>query len=123
MSEFNQSAFLDPNSVDKLEVPPECSCPSCQSGLIRATEWEEVDANTINVTRVCPECDWSNQQDLDINACLRIDAERDRALDEIESDADELAYAIFAEEAEIMIKALQADLIAPEDIIRSSHRS
>jgi hypothetical protein len=90
-------------------------CPECHSDLVQPVEWEEQPGDGWSVELRCPECEWRGggtyaQSDID---------EYDRLLDEgmrsVIDDLRKLTRENMERDLEDLIKALDGDLVLPED--------
>jgi hypothetical protein len=90
-------------------------CPACERDLVNPTGWEEADSSTWAVDLRCPNCGWTGAGTFDDETIERFDRELDRGTDSIRADLAQLTRANMEEATERFAKALEADLILPED--------
>ncbi len=91
------------------------SCTACGSGLVYPTEWEEAGATHWEVTRRCPNCEWTATGTYSQAAVERFDELLDEGTEAVVRDLKRLMHANMEEEIERFVGALDADLIVPED--------
>jgi hypothetical protein len=90
-------------------------CEACSSHLVYPADWEEAGADAWEVTRVCPNCDWSDTATWSQDLLEEYDEELDRGLEELAADLKRLVRANMAEEIDRFVAALDADALLPED--------
>ena len=90
-------------------------CPSCAGDLVYPIDWSESGPSHWDVSRRCPECEWSDTSTFDQDQVERFDAELDRGAEVLLNDLQQLANANMAEDVERFIRALNADFILPSD--------
>ena len=91
-------------------------CPSCGSGLVQPTCWEQTsDRSSWRVWRRCPECEWN----CDAVHCEReiddFDEQLDLGAHELADELKALEHANMAQMTEAFVTALNADLIGADD--------
>ncbi len=96
--------------VDDLHV-----CRECDRTLVYPVEWEEASATHWAVLLRCPNCEWSQIGVYDQPTVDRFDEELDHATEALMRDLKHLTKANMEEEVERFIRALDADVILPED--------
>jgi Zn-finger protein len=97
-------------SPDALHVCPECDC-----ALVYPCDWEEATGDAWNVSRRCPNCEWTHSGVFAQDLLEEFDEELDRGLEELAADLKRLVRANMAEEIDRFASALEADAILPMD--------
>jgi hypothetical protein len=101
---------------EPAEQPRELNvCPECSSGLVYPTNWAEAGPNRWAVELRCPECEWSEQGVHGETAVERFDRQLDLGTEAILDDLQKLTRTNMEDEIERFVKALEADLLLPED--------
>jgi hypothetical protein len=99
--------------VVRDRVPPVCS--ACASDLLQLEAWRERGAGGLTLRLRCPECDERTIRDLDAGEAAQVDD----ALSQARLDMVALYEAVVrnnvALEADLLAKALELDLIGPDD--------
>jgi hypothetical protein len=91
-------------------------CPECRSGLVQPIAWEQVGAgNEWRLWRRCPECEWHGDAVHREAAIDEYDEQLDFGTRELAEELRALEQSNMEEAAGRFIRALQADLILPED--------
>jgi hypothetical protein len=97
------------------ETRPLHICPECDSTLVQPLSWTEIDEERWELELCCPNCEWHEEG---IHAQGEIEDLEDRLEDglaDLLDDLQRLARSNMAEEIERFVRALEADLILPED--------
>jgi hypothetical protein len=90
-------------------------CPRCAGGLVSPLEWGEESPGRWRIMMRCPDCDLVRDGVFGQALVERLDEELDRATGALLSDLKRLTHANMVEEIEIFSRALQLDLIGPND--------
>ena len=90
-------------------------CPECASNLVYPCDWEEAGKDSWNVSRRCPDCEWTHTGVFEQDLLEAFDEELDRGLEELGADLKRLVRANMAEEIERFAAAVEADAILPMD--------
>ncbi len=90
-------------------------CVSCAGELVYPLDWDEAHPGHWRILLRCPECENTREGVFGQAAVERLDDELDRATGALLSDFRRMAHANMAEEIELFIRALDADLIGPSD--------
>lgn len=116
---FDQKAVETPETQPPGAAQPTTDdlhvCPRCESELVYPTDWTEVGSTHWEVTRRCPECEWSDADVFAQPAVERFDVELDRGAEALLRDLQHLAHANMADEIDRFVQALRADAIVPSD--------
>jgi len=97
-------------TVEDLHV-----CGSCDSDLVYPTEWDEAGVMHWEVTLRCPNCEWCGSGIFQQELVERFDEELDRGTEALVRDLKRLMHANMEEEIDRFVRALEHDLILPED--------
>lgn len=90
-------------------------CPTCDADLVYPTEWEEAGPLHWEVSLRCPNCEWHGTGVYEQLHVESFDEELDRGTEALVRDLRRLAHANMEDEIERFVKALDADLILPDD--------
>ncbi|HUN78044.1 MAG TPA: hypothetical protein VMU32_03915 [Solirubrobacteraceae bacterium] len=90
-------------------------CFYCASELVHPVDWTEAGTGRWRILLRCPECEATREGVFEQPAVEDLDDELDRATGALLSDLQRVTHANMAEEIDIFVRALQADLIAPSD--------
>ncbi len=90
-------------------------CASCAGELVYPLDWDEAHPGHWRILLRCPDCENTREGVFGQAAVERLDDELDRATGALLSDFRRMAHANMAEEIELFIRALDADLIGPSD--------
>jgi len=90
-------------------------CVSCASELVYPLDWDEAHPGHWRILLRCPDCENTREGVFGQAAVERLDDELDRATGALLSDFRRMTHANMAEEIELFIRALNADLIGPSD--------
>lgn len=90
-------------------------CFYCAGELVHPLDWSEADAGQWRILLRCPECEATREGVFEQAAVESLDDELDRATGALLSDLQRVTHANMAEEIDLFIRALDADLIQPCD--------
>lgn len=90
-------------------------CDACASKLVYPIEWEEAGSEHWEVSLRCPECEWRGTGVYEQQTVERLDQQLDRGTETILRDLKRLMHANTEEAIERFARALEADLIFPDD--------
>jgi hypothetical protein len=90
-------------------------CVTCAGELVYPLDWDEAHPGHWRILLRCPECESTREGVFGQAAVERLDDELDRATGALLSDFRRMTHANMAEEIELFIRALDADLIGPSD--------
>jgi hypothetical protein len=90
-------------------------CPECDSHLVQPIEWHEARLGFWELTLACPNCQWINEGLFSQRQVDEFEEHLEDGLAEMLGDLTRLSQANMAEELDRFARALQADLILPED--------
>jgi hypothetical protein len=90
-------------------------CFYCAGELVHPVDWSEAGPSQWRILLRCPECEATREGVFDQDAVERLDDELDRATGALLSDLQRVTHANMAEEIDLFVRALEADLIAPSD--------
>jgi hypothetical protein len=101
---------LEPAKTHELHV-----CPDCESGLVQPVHWGEAASGFWELELSCPNCGWYTEGVFDQDQVDELEERLDEGLAEMLSDLRRLTQANMAEEIDRFARALDSDLILPED--------
>ena len=90
-------------------------CFYCCSEFVHPVDWAEAGAGQWRILLRCPECEATREGVFEQAAVEALDDELDRAAGSLLSDLQRVTHANMAEEIDLFIRALDADLIQPCD--------
>ncbi len=90
-------------------------CFYCAGELVHPVDWAEAGPGHWRILLRCPECEATREGVFEQSAVEALDDELDRATGALLSDLQRVTHANMAEEIDLFIRALDADLIAPSD--------
>lgn len=90
-------------------------CRHCGGGLAHPLDWTEDSPERWRILMRCPECECIHEGVFGRSLVERLDDELDRASATLLSDLKALTQANMREEIDRFARALQLDLIGPED--------
>jgi hypothetical protein len=99
-----------PETLQDLHI-----CPTCSSGLVYPTEWEEAGPEHWEVALRCPNCEWSSAGIFQQEIVERFDEELDRGTEALIRDLRRLMHANMEDQIDRFITALDGDHILPMD--------
>ncbi len=90
-------------------------CFYCAGELVHPVDWSEAGTGQWRILLRCPECEATREGVFEQAAVESLDDELDRATGALLSDLQRVTHANMAEEIDLFIRALDADLILPCD--------
>jgi hypothetical protein len=90
-------------------------CFYCAGELVHPIDWSEAGQRQWRILLRCPECEATREGVFDQEAVERLDDELDRATGALLGDLQRVTHANMAEEIDLFVRALDADLITPAD--------
>ncbi len=90
-------------------------CFYCAGELVHPVDWSEAGPSRWRILLRCPECEATREGVFEQTAVECLDEELDRAAGSLLSDLQRVTHANMAEEIDLFIRALDADLIQPCD--------
>jgi hypothetical protein len=90
-------------------------CTSCASKLMHPVDWQELVPGRWSLLLRCPNCAIRRKGVFGTAAIERLDDELDRAASELLSDLKRITHRNMAEETELLVRALELDLIDAAD--------
>jgi hypothetical protein len=90
-------------------------CPRCAGGLVHPLDWAEESPGRWRILMRCPDCDALREGVFGQALVERLDEELDRATGALLGDLRQLTHANMVEEIEVFSRALELDLIGPND--------
>ncbi len=90
-------------------------CFYCAGELVHPVDWTEAGERQWRILLRCPECEATREGVFEQNAVEALDDELDRASGSLLSDLQRVTHANMAEEIDLFVRALDADLILPCD--------
>ncbi|MGA9875865.1 MAG: hypothetical protein WBQ21_08650 [Solirubrobacteraceae bacterium] len=90
-------------------------CPRCTGGLVHPLDWAEESPGRWRISMRCPDCDLLREGVFGQALVERLDEELDKATGALLSDLKQLTHANMTEEIELFARALELDLIGPND--------
>jgi hypothetical protein len=90
-------------------------CPDCASPLVQPVSWSETDDEHWELELSCPNCDWCEEGIYGQGEIEDLEDRLEDGLSELLDDLHRLAQANMADEIERFVRALEADLVLPED--------
>lgn len=90
-------------------------CEECRSNTVEPTAWEAAEAGEWRVALRCPNCQHCREDVFSQECVDRFDEHLDEACTQMITDLRRLEQAIFAEEVERFVGALQAGAILADD--------
>jgi hypothetical protein len=110
--EFATRTAITRRHSDDLHV-----CQTCASQLVYPTDWVPVPSSERrwSVQLRCPDCEWTGGGTYDQDVVDRFDEALDRGTEAVLADLQAIARANMEEEVENFIRALELELILPED--------
>jgi hypothetical protein len=103
-------------------VPPDTApgealhvCSRCAGELVHPLDWAEESPGRWRILMRCPDCDALREGVFGQALVERLDEELDRATGALLSDLRQLTHANMVEEIEVFSRALELDLIGPND--------
>lgn len=90
-------------------------CFYCSGEFVHPVDWSEAGEGQWRILLRCPECEATREGVFEQAAVECLDDELDRATGALLSDLQRVTHANMAEEIDLFVRALDADLIAPSD--------
>jgi hypothetical protein len=90
-------------------------CPCCGRDLVYPVDWSPATARTWSVTLRCPECEWRGGGVYGQDLLDRFDEALDQGTQSVLDDLDLLTRSNMEDEVRLFVRALEAELILPED--------
>jgi nucleotide-binding universal stress UspA family protein len=90
-------------------------CFNCGGELVYPLDWCEEGLRHWRIVLRCPDCESRREGVFEQGAVEDLDDELDRATAALLSDLQRVTHANMAEEIDLFVRALDADLIAPSD--------
>jgi len=98
-----------------LRTRPLHICPDCASPLVQPVSWSETDDAHWELELSCPNCDWYEEGIYGQGEIEDLEDRLEDGLSELLDDLHRLAQANMADEIQRFVRALEADLVLPED--------
>jgi hypothetical protein len=102
-------------NTGELDTRPLHICPDCESRLVQPLSWSETEGEQWELELSCPNCQWRQEGVFSQGEIEDLEDRLEDGLTEILDDLHRLAQANMADEIERFVRALEADLILPED--------
>jgi hypothetical protein len=99
----------------EVESRPLHICPECSSALVQPLSWSEAGDDHWELLLGCPNCAWSTDGVYSQSEVEELEDLLEDGLSDMLADLQRLAQANMADEIDRFIRALEADLILPED--------
>ena len=99
----------------RLEV-----CPACRGDLVQPVWWEQQPRRRWRVALWCPECDWETHGVYHQDELERFDAALDQGSDQLLKDLRSYTSELMEEELDVFRRAMDDDLLGPDDFAGSS---
>jgi len=90
-------------------------CFNCAGELVYPLDWSEEGSRHWRVILRCPECESRREGVFDQDTVERLDDELDRGAGQLLADLRRMTHANMSEEIDFFVRALEADVITPED--------
>jgi hypothetical protein len=97
------------------ETRPLHVCPDCRSPLVQPLAWQEAEDEHWELELSCPNCEWREEGVFSRVEVEDLEDRLEEGLTEMLDDLHRLAQANMADEIDRFIRALEANLILPED--------
>jgi hypothetical protein len=100
-----------------LPLPPQdlTLCPCCDRDLVYPVDWEPAGRHGWSISLRCPECEWRDEGVFSQEIADRFDDALDASTQAVLDDYQTLMRTNMESDVERFLKALEADLILPED--------
>jgi hypothetical protein len=116
VSSAGRSARQSPSLPASKQVGPSApTCISCESNLLCPTKTGQVGPSLWRVGLRCPECGWRGSVNYTEAQLKELDRELDRAASNIEDQLGRMEAMHMEEWATLFLRALELDLIGPDD--------
>ena len=108
---------LDQGRSPLRPLPPQdlTLCPCCDRDLVYPVDWEPAGRHGWSISLRCPECEWRDEGVFSQEVADRFDDALDASTQAVLDDYQALVRANMEKDVERFLKALEADLILPED--------
>jgi hypothetical protein len=90
-------------------------CFYCAGEFVHPVDWSEAGEGHWRILLRCPDCEATREGVFEQAAVECLDDELDRATGALLSDLQRVTHANMAEEIDLFVRALDADLIVPSD--------
>ena len=90
-------------------------CPDCDSPLVQPLSWAESEDEEWELELSCPNCEWHEEGIYSQGEIEELEDRLEDGLTDMLDDLHRLAQANMADEIGRFVRALEADLILPED--------
>jgi hypothetical protein len=90
-------------------------CSACSSQLVYPVDWAPIDESRWRVELHCPECDLCTEGCYEQAVLDRFDAILDDATESLLDDLSRLQHSNMEDEVDRFVRALEGDLVLPED--------
>jgi hypothetical protein len=101
-----------PASLDPTDL---AVCPCCLGHLVYPVTWAPASDRQWHVALRCPECEWHGDGEFGQDMLDRFDETLDDATQSVVDDLQLLTRANMEEQIDRFARAIEADLILPED--------
>jgi hypothetical protein len=98
-----------------VESRPLHICPECSSPLVQPLSWSEAGDDHWELLLSCPNCGWSTEGVYSQAEVEELEDLLEDGLSDMLADLQRLAQANMADEIDRFVRALEADLVLPED--------
>ena len=102
-------------SEARRETRPLHICPECDSPLVQPLSWSESENDCWELELGCPNCEWHEEGVFSQGEIEELEDRLEDGLSDLLDDLHRLAQANMADEIERFVRALEADMILPED--------
>ena len=90
-------------------------CPCCLGNLVYPVKWAPASERQWHVALRCPECEWHGDGEYGQDMLDRFDETLDDATQSVLDDLELLTRSNMEEQIDHFVRAIEADLILPED--------
>ncbi len=90
-------------------------CPDCASELVQPIEWAEASDDHWELLLECPNCGWAGAGVYSQEQVQELEERLDEGIANMLRDLQRLTQANMTDQIDRFVKALEADLILPED--------
>jgi len=117
---IDPDAPADPAESDPVDatvgagLPLHC-CPQCQSDLVYPVTWQEISEGTWTIQRRCPNCEWRETGSFDQADIEPFDDAIEIGTEVLLTELRTWSYSNMNDDVELLIDALDRDLIQPID--------
>lgn len=103
------------DNTAEQEARPLHVCPDCDSPLVQPLSWAETEDEQWELELSCPNCEWREDGVYGQTEIEDLEDRLEDGLADLLDDLHRLAQANMADEIGRFVRALEADLILPED--------